>query len=46
MRKKNSNGKIQRPKDFNQRAKKIVDITIGEITEPELGKNPAVLSLS
>jgi len=39
--------KIKRPKDFNQRAKKIVDIATGEITDkkPDEGKNPAAVSL-
>jgi hypothetical protein len=39
--------KIKRPKDFNQRAKNIVDLATGEITEsnPNEGKNPAAVSL-
>jgi hypothetical protein len=39
--------KIKRPKDFNQRAKNIVDLAIGEIIEsnPNEGKNPAAVSL-
>ncbi|MBF0553648.1 MAG: histone H1 [Nitrospirae bacterium] len=37
--------KIQRPKDFNERAKMIVDLATGEITEPESDKNPAAVSL-
>jgi hypothetical protein len=39
--------KISRPKDFNQRAKNIVDFATGEITEknPDEGKNPAAVSL-
>jgi hypothetical protein len=39
--------KIKRPKDFNQRAKNIVDIATGEITEknPNEGKNPAAVML-
>jgi hypothetical protein len=39
--------KKKRPKDFNQRAKLIVDIATGEITEknPDEGKNPAAVAL-
>ena len=39
--------KINRPKDFNQRAKLIVDLSTGEITEknPDEGKNPAAVAL-
>jgi hypothetical protein len=39
--------KIKRPKDFNQRAKNIVDIATGEVKEndPNYGKNPAAVSL-
>jgi hypothetical protein len=39
--------KIKRPKDFNQRAKNIVDLATGEITDknPNEGKNPAAVSL-
>ncbi len=39
--------KIKRPKDFNQRAKNIVDLATGQITEknPNEGKNPAAVSL-
>jgi len=37
--------KIRRPKDFNQRAKQIVDLATGEITEPVSGKNPAAVEL-
>jgi hypothetical protein len=38
---------IKRPKDFNQRAKNIVDLATGEITEknPNEGKNPAAVEL-
>ena len=37
----------RRPKDPNQRAKMIVDIATGEITEPnpKEGKNPAAVEL-
>jgi hypothetical protein len=39
--------KIKRPKDFNQRAKSIVDLATGEINEinPNEGKNPAAFEL-
>lgn len=39
--------KIKRPKDFNQRAKNIVDLATGEITEKnsDEGKNPAAVLL-
>jgi len=37
--------KITRPKDINRRAKMIVDLATGEITEPETGKNPAAVAL-
>jgi hypothetical protein len=39
--------KKKRPKDFNQRAKLIVDIATGEVTEknPDEGKNPAAVAL-
>jgi hypothetical protein len=39
--------KIKRPKDFNQRAKNIVDLATGKITEknPNEGKNPAAVEL-
>jgi hypothetical protein len=39
--------KIKRPRDFNQRAKNIVDLATGEITEknPDANKNPAAVSL-
>ena len=39
--------KIKRPKDFNQRAKLIVDLSSGGITEknPDEGKNPAAVAL-
>ncbi len=39
--------KIKRPKDFNQRAKNIVDIATGEVKEndPNYGKNPAAVAL-
>ncbi len=37
--------KVQRMKDTNQRAKQIVDLATGEITEPEETKNPAAVSL-
>jgi len=39
--------KKKRPKDTNQRAKLIVDIATGEVTEknPDEGKNPAAVAL-
>jgi len=37
--------KIKRPKDPNQRAKMIVDLATGEITESVSFKNPAAVSL-
>ena len=39
--------KPKRPSDLNQRAKSIVDIATGEITEPDpyKGKNPAAVTL-
>ena len=39
--------KITRPKDPNERAKMIVDIATGEITDPipNQGKNPAAVEL-
>ncbi len=39
--------KIKRPRDFNQRAKQIVDLATGEITDknPDEGKNPAAVEL-
>jgi hypothetical protein len=40
--------KIKRPTDINQRAKSIVDITTGEVTETAhstSNKNPAVVVL-
>ncbi len=37
--------KIQRSRDISQRAKQIVDLATGEITEPEETKNPAAVSL-
>jgi len=39
--------KIQRFRDPNQKAKQIVDLLTGEITEvnPDEGKNPAAVSL-
>jgi hypothetical protein len=39
--------KRKRPKDFNQRAKLIVELATGEATEknPDEGKNPAAVSL-
>jgi hypothetical protein len=35
----------KRPKDPNQRAKMIVDLATGEITEPVSTKNPAAVEL-
>lgn len=37
--------KPKRPRDPNQRAKKIVDLATGEITEPKPEKNPAAVEL-
>ena len=39
--------KRKRPKDFNERAKLIVDIATGEVTEknPDEGKNPNAVAL-
>jgi hypothetical protein len=39
--------KLKRPKDFNQRAKLIVELATGEVKEkdPNEGKNPAAVSL-
>lgn len=39
--------KIHRPADPNKRAKMIVDLATGEITEPDqnYGKNPAAVEL-
>jgi hypothetical protein len=41
-------GKGKRPRDTNQLAKFIVDVTTGEIPapDPQAGKNPAALALS
>ena len=37
----------KRPRDTNQLAKFIVDLSIGEVTEPDMykGKNPAAVEL-
>lgn len=41
-------GKGKRPRDTNQLAKFIVDVTTGqvELPDPDAGKNPAALALS
>lgn len=41
-------GKGKRPRDTNQLAKFIVDVTTGQvdIPDPDAGKNPAALALS
>ena len=37
--------KVQRSRDTNQRAKQIVELATGEITEPVSEKNPAAVAL-
>jgi hypothetical protein len=37
--------KVTRSKDINQRAKQIVDLATGEITDPISTKNPAAVEL-
>lgn len=37
--------KPKRPRDPNQRAKNVVDLATGEITEPKPEKNPAAVEL-
>ena len=41
-------GKGKRPRDTNQLAKFIVDVTTGQVNvpDPDAGKNPAALALS
>lgn len=37
--------KVTRSRDINERAKQIIDLATGEMTEPEQTKNPAAVSL-
>ena len=38
-------GKGKRPRDTNQLAKWVVDQSVGELSDPNAGKNPAAVEL-